>query len=132
MTNHTPNPNPPLFGTSIYPSATSVQQAYSIARYADTTGLDFISIQDHPYTPAFPDTWPLLTALGSITSRVALLPNVLNLPLRPPAMLAKAAATLDILTGGRVELGLGAGGFWEGITSYGGPNRRPGEAVEAF
>src|ERR1700730_7222626 len=124
--------NPPLFGLNIDPSAKNLQLAYSLAQLADSTKLDFISIQDHPYNANFFETWTLLTFLGARTQHVRLLPNVANLPLRPPAMLAKAAATLDILTDGRVELGLGAGGFWDGIASYGGPRRSPGEAVGAL
>ena len=129
----TDNPPPtPLFGANIDPGARKLDLARRLAQVADSTGLDFISIQDHPYNPNFLDTWTLLTALGVTTARVRLLPNVANLPLRPPAMLAKAAASLDLLTGGRVELGLGAGGFWDGIAAYGGPRRTPGEAVAAL
>ncbi len=124
--------NPPLFGLNIDPSAKNLELAYNLARLADSTKLDFISIQDHPYNANFFDTWTLLTFLGARTQHVRLLTNVVNLPLRPPAMLAKAAATLDILTNGRVELGLGAGGYWEGIVSYGGTQRAPGEAVSAL
>lgn len=124
--------NPPLFGISITPSARNPQHAFTLAKAADSTGLDFITIQDHPYNPTFLDTWTLFAAFGASTQRARLLPNVLNLPLRPPAMLAKQAATLDILTNGRVEIGLGAGAFWEGIVAYGGPQRAPGEAVSAL
>src|SRR5947209_1501043 len=124
--------NKPLFGINIDPSAKNLQLTYALAQLADSMQLDFIGIQDHPYNAGFLDTWTLLTALGARTQHVRLLPNVLNLPLRPPAMLAKAAATLDILTNGRLELGLGAGGYWEGIISYDGPQRTAGEAVSAL
>jgi len=87
--------NRPLFGLNIDPSANNLQLAYNLAQIADSTRLDFLGIQDHPYNGRFLDTWTLLTALGSHTQHVRLLPNVLNLPLRPPALLAKAAATLD-------------------------------------
>lgn len=47
-------------------------------------------------------------------------------------MLAKAAASLDILSGGRFELGLGAGGYWDAIERYGGGRRDPREATAAL
>lgn len=72
----------------------------------------------------------LLTAIGAQTRSVRLSANVFNLPLRPPAVLAKSVATLDLLTHGRAELGIGAGAFWDGIVAAGGERRTPGEAVE--
>ena len=63
--------------------------------------------------------------IAAATERIGLFPDVASLPLRPPAMMAKAAASLDLLSGGRVELGLGAGGFWDAIEAYGGPRRDP-------
>jgi hypothetical protein len=103
-----------------------------LARRADEAGLDLVSVQDHPYQPAFLDTWTLLTAIAATTSRVSVFPNVANLPLRPPAVLARAVASLDILSGGRAELGIGAGAFWDAIEAMGGPRRTPGESVVAL
>lgn len=120
------------FGLNIDPHAGALELAFDLARYADQAALDIIGVQDHPYNRAHLDTWTLLSALGAATSRARLLTNVASLPLRPPAMLAKAAATLDLISGGRVELGLGAGAFWDGIAAYGGPRRQPREAVEAL
>ncbi len=122
----------PLFGISVAPWARDTRHIIETARLADALGLDLIGIQDHPYNGGFLDTWTLLAALGGMTTRLRLLPDVLNLPLRPPALLAKAAATLDLLTDGRVELGLGAGAAWDNIAGYGGPRRTPGEALAAL
>jgi len=121
---------PVRFGAFVTPEAT--QRPLEIAQVADDLGFDVVGVQDHPYQRRFFDTWTLLTAIGMRTDRITVFPDVVNLPLRPPAVLAKAAATLDVLTGGRVELGLGAGGFWDAIKAYGGPVRTPGESVSAL
>jgi len=99
---------------------------------ADAAGIDLIGIQDHPYQHRFHDTWTLLATIAARTQHVTVFPDVANLPLRPPAMLAKAAASLDLLSNGRLELGLGAGGFWDAIAAMGGPVRTPGESVSAL
>jgi FAD/FMN-containing dehydrogenase/alkanesulfonate monooxygenase SsuD/methylene tetrahydromethanopterin reductase-like flavin-dependent oxidoreductase (luciferase family) len=57
---------------------------------------------------------------------------VLNLPLRQPAVLARSVASLDLLTGGRIDLGLGAGGFWDAIASLGADRLTPAESVTAL
>jgi alkanesulfonate monooxygenase SsuD/methylene tetrahydromethanopterin reductase-like flavin-dependent oxidoreductase (luciferase family) len=102
------------------------------ARLLDELGYDLIGIQDHPYQRRHFDTWALMAVILGRTERVRVFPDVANLPLRPPAVMAKAAASLDQLGGGRFELGLGAGGFWEAIGAMGGPVRAPGEALAAL
>ncbi len=102
------------------------------ARRLEELGYDLIGIQDHPYQRRFHDTLSLLAAITAVTERITVFPDVANLPLRPPAVLAKAAATIDLLGGGRFELGLGAGGFWDAIAAYGGPRRSPAEALAAL
>lgn len=119
------------FGISITPSWQEQENVLRLAELADDAGLDLIGIQDHAYQWRFYDTWTLIAFLAGRTSRVRFFPDVANLPLRPPAMLAKSAASLDVLSGGRVELGLGAGGFWDAIAAIGGPRRKPREALEA-
>ena len=120
------------FGIFPSPEATRLDDTLGLVQLAEVAGLDLVSVQDHPYQAKYLDTWTLLSVLGARTSTITLAPNVASLPLRPPVVLAKAAATLDLVTGGRVELGLGAGAFWEAIVAAGGPRRTPGEAVGAL
>jgi alkanesulfonate monooxygenase SsuD/methylene tetrahydromethanopterin reductase-like flavin-dependent oxidoreductase (luciferase family) len=120
-----------LFGLNIDPSADRTAMAFQLASLADEHGLDFVSVMDHPEQPRFLETWTLLVALAMRTERVAVMPNVASVPLRPPAMLAKAASTLAILTGGRVILGVGAGDP-RVVRTYGGPELGPGESVDAL
>ena len=119
------------FGVSVVPLADPPQWAARLAKVADRAGLDLVGIQDHPYQRRFLDTWTLISTLVPMTERVRFFPDVANLPLRPPAMLAKAAASLDVLSGGRIEMGLGAGAFWDAVVAMDGPRRTPGEAVRS-
>jgi alkanesulfonate monooxygenase SsuD/methylene tetrahydromethanopterin reductase-like flavin-dependent oxidoreductase (luciferase family) len=123
---------PVQFGVFLTPAAANPRRTLDLAMLVDELGFDLIGIQDHPYQHRFLDTWTLLTTIAMRTSRITVFPDVLNVPLRPPAVLAKAAASLDLLTGGRLELGLGAGGSWEAIKSIGGPVRTRGESVSAL
>jgi len=120
------------FGISVVPATATLDRIRALVRTADAAALDLVGIQDHPYQRRFLDTWSLIPALLAETERIAFFTDVANLPLRPPAVMAKAAATLDVLSGGRFELGLGAGGFPDVIAGMGGPRRTPGEAVEAL
>ena len=111
------------FGYFLIPNA--ADPLLDTAREIEARGLDWIGVQDHPYQRRFVDTWTLLGAIAAATARVGFFPDVANLPLRPPAVMAKAAASLDVLSGGRFELALGAGSFWEAVVAYGGPRREP-------
>lgn len=120
------------FGVSVVPAADDLERVVRLVRIADEAGLELAGVQDHPYQWRFVDTLALLGHLLDRTERISVFPDVANLPLRPPAVLAKQAATLDRLSGGRFELGLGAGGFWKAIHAMGGPQRTPGESVDAL
>jgi alkanesulfonate monooxygenase SsuD/methylene tetrahydromethanopterin reductase-like flavin-dependent oxidoreductase (luciferase family) len=120
------------FGVFLTPDSSRPQSAVALAQLSERVGLDLVTFQDHPYQPAFLDTWTLLSWVAAKTERVSLSANVINLPLRPPAVLARAAASLDLLSGGRVELALGAGAFWDAIVAMGGAPLTPGQSVAAL
>jgi len=120
------------FGSFITPSAADPEVPVALARVSEAAGLDLVTFQDHPYQPAFLDTWTLMTFVAARTDSIRIAPNVLNVPLRPPAVIARSAASLDLLSGGRFDLGLGAGGFWDAIEAMGGGRLTPGQAVTAL
>ena len=114
------------FGTFLTPQNQRPQDVVALAQLTERAGLDLATFQDHPYQAGFLDTWTLLSWVAAQTETLRVAPNVLNLPLRQPAVLARAAASLDLLSDGRVELGLGAGTFWDAIKAMGGPKLTPG------
>jgi len=124
--------HPLAFGVFLTPDARRAADLLRLVEWCEEIGLDLVTFQDHPYQPRFLETWTLLSYLAARTERVRLAPNVANLPLRHPAVLARAVASLDRLTGGRVELGLGAGYFWDAIEGMGGRRLSPTAAVEAL
>ena len=123
---------PLRFGISVAPVAAAYRDIVSQVLTAERAGLDIVGIQDHPYQRRFLDTFALIADLLARTSRLRVFPDVANLQLRPPTMLAKAAASLDVMSGGRFELGLGAGGFGDAVVGMGGPRRTTRQAAEAL
>jgi alkanesulfonate monooxygenase SsuD/methylene tetrahydromethanopterin reductase-like flavin-dependent oxidoreductase (luciferase family) len=123
---------PIRFGISLVPATDELDRIRELVRLADEGALDLVGVQDHPYQRRFLDAWSLIGVLLAETKRISICTDVANLPLRPPAVMAKAAASLDVLSGGRFELGLGAGGYPDPIAGFGGPRRTPGESVEAL
>jgi alkanesulfonate monooxygenase SsuD/methylene tetrahydromethanopterin reductase-like flavin-dependent oxidoreductase (luciferase family) len=121
-----------IVGISIVPYTDSLDRNRELVRVADDAGLALVGIQDHPYQARFLDTFALIATLLAETRHISFFTDVANLPLRLPAVLAKAAASLDVLSGGRFELGLGAGAFGEQAARFGGPRRTAGASIEAL
>ena len=122
----------PQLGISIVPAADSLNRSRELARVADEGGIDLVGVQDHPYQRRFLDAFALIATLLAETERISFFTDVANLPLRPPAVMAKAASSLDVLSNGRFELGLGAGGLQDQVAKMGGPPRSPKESVDAL
>jgi alkanesulfonate monooxygenase SsuD/methylene tetrahydromethanopterin reductase-like flavin-dependent oxidoreductase (luciferase family) len=120
------------FGIFPSPDAADAELVLELSEAADVAGLDLVTIQDHPYQAKHLDTWTLLSFIAARTTSVRVAPNVANLPLRPPVVLARSVATLDRLSGGRVELGLGTGAFFDAIVAAGGTRLTPGESIESL
>src|ERR1700732_4690214 len=123
---------PVKFGLNVDPNTGGLPIAERITAIADASGLDLVGIQDHPYNDGFTDTLTLITWLAARTRQVHLFPNVANLPLRPPAMLAKQAATIDVRSGGRFGLGVGGAALADEVAGGGAPRRSAGQARGAL
>jgi alkanesulfonate monooxygenase SsuD/methylene tetrahydromethanopterin reductase-like flavin-dependent oxidoreductase (luciferase family) len=118
------------FGVSVTPTV-DIERDRGLVLAAERAGLDLAGVQDHPYVPEFLDAFALIGDLVARTERIHFFPDVANLPLRPAPMLARAASALSRLSGGRFQLGLGAGGYWNAITSLGVEQRTPAQALAA-
>src|SRR5919112_5789226 len=94
----------PLFGIFPTPNAEERDGVVDQVMAAERVGLDLVGIQDHPYQRRFLDTFSLIAFLAARTERIRFFPDVANLPLRPPAVMAKAAASIDLLSGGPLQL----------------------------
>lgn len=124
--------HPLQFGTFITPRSDAPATVVELAQRSEELGYDLVTFQDHPYQPALLDAWTLLSWVAGRTTRIRIAANVLNVPLRSPSVLGRAAASLDLLSGGRLELALGAGAYWDAIAAMGGRKLEPGDAVRAF
>ena len=120
------------FGLFPTPDAARAHHLLELAAVAEVSGLDLVTVQDHPYQSRHLDAWTLVSVVAARTTTLRVALNVANLPLRNPVVLARSVATLDLLSGGRVDLGLGAGAFWDGIVAAGGPRLTPGQSVDAL
>ncbi|WP_328988862.1 LLM class flavin-dependent oxidoreductase [Kribbella sp. NBC_01245] len=120
------------FGFGANSAIGRVPELLRLVQQADAEGLDVFSVSDHPYLGTNLDAYATVGFLLGRTQHISGLVNVTNLPTRPAPMLARTVTSLSALSGGRIVLGMGAGGLWDRITDLGVPRLSPGEAVDAF
>jgi F420-dependent oxidoreductase-like protein len=120
----TPPARPVRFGALLRQADNRWSSIAEAARIADDLGYDSIHFIDHLL--AIPDpagdileAWTTMTACAALTRRVRVSANVLCNSFRPPALLAKMGATLDVISGGRFELAIGAGWHEPEYHAYG-------------
>jgi alkanesulfonate monooxygenase SsuD/methylene tetrahydromethanopterin reductase-like flavin-dependent oxidoreductase (luciferase family) len=127
----TPN-NKVLFGLGLEAGVSQVSEMLGHAHFADDAGLDLVSLGDHPY---FADRLDAYAALGFVlgaTSNITGAVIMTNLLSRPAPILARTVTGLSTISGGRVVLGMGAGGMWEEIVALGIPRLSPADRVRAL
>jgi len=96
-----------------------------LAAYADSSSWESVWVYDHFHTVPVPtdeathEAWTLMSALAATTSRVLLGQMCTAMSYRNPVYLAKVAATADIISGGRVQMGIGAGWYEHEWRAYG-------------
>jgi alkanesulfonate monooxygenase SsuD/methylene tetrahydromethanopterin reductase-like flavin-dependent oxidoreductase (luciferase family) len=121
-----------LFGLGVSTAISAAPETLRLTVQADKDGLDLFTVSDHPYFGARLDAYAELAVALGATSNITGLVSVTNLPSRPAPMLARTVTSLSALSGGRIVLGIGAGGLWDEITKLGAPRRAPGAAVRAM
>ena len=123
---------PLQLGVFLTPRAEDPRAVVDLAVEAEDLGLDLVTVQDHPYQPRFLEAWTLLSWIAGRTERIRLAPSVLNAPMRPPAVVARSVASLDLLARGRIDLAMGAGAFWDAMEAMGIERLTAGESVDAL
>jgi alkanesulfonate monooxygenase SsuD/methylene tetrahydromethanopterin reductase-like flavin-dependent oxidoreductase (luciferase family) len=121
-----------VFGFGSHDTIADAHQWLELVEQADRDGLDLFSLSDHPYLGSRLDAYAAVGLALGRTRRISGFANVTNLPTRPPVMLARTVTSLSALTGGRVVLGMGAGGLWDRIADMGVERLSASAAVEAF
>lgn len=121
-----------VFGFGAHSDIGDGPELLRMTQQADHDGLDVFSLSDHPYLGGRLDAYASIGFVLGRTRRLAAFANVTNLPTRPAAMLARTVTSLSALSGGRVVLGMGAGGLWDRIAEMGVETLSPRDAVDAF
>ena len=121
-----------LFGLGLENGVSQVSEMLRHARLADDAGLDLVSLSDHPYFAERVDAYAGLGFVLGATSNIAGAVICTNLLSRPAPILARTVTGLSTISGGRVVLGLGAGGMEEEIVALGVPHLSPAARVRAL
>src|ERR1700691_1821258 len=121
-----------LFGLGLESGVHQVDEMLRHGRIADEAGLDFLSIGDHPYFAERIDAYAALGFVLGATSNVTGAVIMTNLLSRPAPILARTVTGMSTISGGRVVLGLGAGGKWEEIVALGVPRLSPAARIRAL
>jgi alkanesulfonate monooxygenase SsuD/methylene tetrahydromethanopterin reductase-like flavin-dependent oxidoreductase (luciferase family) len=121
-----------LFGLGLEAGVHQVDETLGHARLADEAGLDLFSVSDHPYFAERLDAYAALGFVLGATSNITGAVIMTNLLSRPAPILARTVTGLSTISGGRVVLGVGAGGMWEEIVALGVPRLSPAARVRAL
>ena len=126
------SPHDVVFGFGAHTAIGDGPELLRMVQQADRDGLDIFSLSDHPYIGDRLDAYATVGFVLGRTEQISGFANVTNLPTRPAPMLARMVTSLAALSGGRVVLGMGAGGLWDRISDMGVSRLSPGDAVDAF
>jgi alkanesulfonate monooxygenase SsuD/methylene tetrahydromethanopterin reductase-like flavin-dependent oxidoreductase (luciferase family) len=120
------------FGLGLETGVDQVSELLEHARFADDAGLDLVCVSDHPYFAERLDAYAALGFVLGATSNITGAVIMTNLLSRPAPILARTVTGLSAISGGRVVLGMGAGGIWEEIVALGVPRLSPAARVRAL
>lgn len=124
-----------FFGANIEQACTDYKTIKRTVMECEAQGFDFVWISDHLYDVGKPqnpylECWTVISALAEATSKIRLCTIVVNNLFRHPSLLAKMAATLDDVSDGRLNLGVGAGWYEEECSAYGIPFPKTSDRID--
>src|SRR2546430_7237267 len=119
-----------VFGTFLTPQNADPHAPVALARLSEQAGLDLVTFQDHPYQPAFLDTWTLLSYVAAQTAKVKLSGNVINPRFGCPRTLPSKQPALTSLSTARSSSGREAAPSWKPTGRMAAPTRTPPEPAE--
>jgi len=123
-----------LFGANIPQMGSDYSAMKQAVLACENYGFDFVWISDHlqdlSSSKSYFEGWTTLSDLAAETNRIRLCTVLMNNLFRQPSLLAKMSATLDVISGGRLNFGIGAGWYSEECAAYGIPFPKPIERMQ--